>query len=93
MLIWEGDLLTSRVSDIVQAIGRDRMLDWVDHWSVPVWQLPCPYSKCRVVFLHWYTVWNNIWNMHYSLPYQSMVLEATVYLKHPASFIKLLNIF
>lgn len=47
VLTWGGDLLTVfRVSDVVQAIARDRMLEWMDHWSV--WWLPCPCSKCCV---------------------------------------------
>lgn len=34
------------------SIARDRMRDWMDHWSTPVWWFPCPYSKCCVKFFY-----------------------------------------
>lgn len=84
--------MTSGVSDVVQAVARNRTLDWLDHWSVPVWRFLCPYSKRCVKFFYAGTLSGTtsgvcIIVFHTTLP------GAVVYLKHPASFIKPLNIF
>lgn len=50
VLTWGGNLLTSRPSDIVEVHARDRILDWMDHWFIPVWLFLCPHSKCYVKF-------------------------------------------
>lgn len=72
---WGGNLPTSGVSDTVQATARDRMLDWMDHWSVPAWRFPCPCSKSCVKFFYPGTLSGTTSGIYITVSYTNLLYQ------------------